>query len=217
VITNVEILVSHGRAAALTRCRPDADWRPQRLERVVLRSPRGLELGDVLGAADAACDTSALAAGELIRIATAGDESLARELHNRSLALVDDAQNQIDAFGLPLLALDAEFLLDGREAYLHVLRWGDATLTPLVEHLSSRHDAMVRIVDRSQADHHDHEHSCSSCGSGGCGSCGDGGCGEKGCGKETCSSGSFKSANDLSAYFLKLREEMLSHPRVPLL
>lgn len=213
--THAEFLVTHGRAAALTRCRVVDGWLPKRADRVVLRSPRGLELGDVLGLAESGRDLSALAAGELVRHATSEDEALAEKFHRRSLQLLDDAQTEVDTLALPILPLDAEFLLDGREAFLHVLCWGEGTFTPLIERLAHRHETVVRLVDRSQAkpDHH----GCSSCGSGGCGDCGDGGCGEKRCGKESCSSGSFKTADDLTAYFLKLREEMLSHPRVPLL
>ena len=210
-----EFLVSHGRAAALSRCTALGAWRPQRLDRVVLQSARGLELGDVLGPADAACDTTNLSTGQLIRRATAEDVAVAEALRQRSAALLGDFQREVEILGLPMLALDAELLLDGSEAFVQVLCWGDATVTPLVEKLSLGHATRVRIVDLSRAKSDDH--GCSSCGGGGCGSCGEGGCGEGGCAKDSCSSGDFKTADDLTAYFLKLREEMLSHPRVPLL
>lgn len=218
--TAVEYLVSHGRAAALTRCRSAETWQPVRSDRVVLRSPRGLELGNVLGLAEGACDTSALAQGELLRRASAADEVLLSSLQEKSLALLDAAQTRIEADGLPLLALDAEFLLDGREAFLHVLRWGDVTLTPLLESLNSSFGTTVRMVDRGQPAAQN-EHGCGSCGScGSGGGCGSGDCGTKekgGCSSGSCSKGSFKTADDLSDYFLRLRAEMLAHPRVPLL
>ena len=46
-----EFLVNHGCAALLTRCRPLGDLFPARGDHVVIRSGRGLELGEVLGEA----------------------------------------------------------------------------------------------------------------------------------------------------------------------
>jgi hypothetical protein len=216
MIGNRQYLVTHGRTASLTLCRTTGDWLPQRNDAVVLRSGRGIELGTLLGPVEAGCDTSAIANGELIRLAGAADIALGQALEIRSDQLLEDAQLIINQKQLPLLALDAEFLLDGNEAYLHVLRWGDVTFTPLVESLRAGHQSLVRILDRS--DHDAHDHGCGSCGSGGCGSCGTDGCKTGGgCSTGSCSSGSFKSPKDLTDYFLKLREEMLAHPRVPLL
>jgi len=214
----VEYLVSHGRSAALSRCRDTACIGPQRGDRVVIRSARGLELGEILcqAAADPSGDSAAISSGLLVRTATADDESTAERLARRGLALLDDAQRLVERQKLPLLPLDADLLLDGTQGFLHVLRWDVCTLTPFIEELRRNHGLLVTLQDLSKPAG-EHEHSCGSCGDGGCGSCGEGGCSTGGCGSGSCSRGSIKSADDLTAYFAQLRDQMQAAiPRVPL-
>jgi hypothetical protein len=213
-----EYLISHGCAAALTRCRDRAGVDPERGDRVVIQSARGLELGEVLCAATPAhaALSPTISEGLLLRVATSQDESAARGLSRRAAALLDDAQRLIESQNLPLLPLDADLLLDGTRGFLRVLRWDACTLTPLLEELRRGHGLFVTIQDVSRAEA-EHDHGCSSCGGGGCGSCAEGGCSTGGCGSGSCSSGAVKSAAELTAYFAQLREQMQAAiPRVPL-
>lgn len=204
-------LVSHGCAAALASCRDAHAVAPQRGESVVLRSPRGEELGTVLCNATEA----PFAPAELLRRATASDLRRAAEVAAIARQLAEDAQRLIDEQQLPLLALDADLPLDASSAIIHVLRWQPCTLTPLIEELSRRHRLKVYLLDRSR-EHREEDHAsgCDSCGSGGCGQ---GGCSSSGCGSGHCSRGSTTAA-ELAAYFTNLRRQMeRAEHRTPLL
>jgi hypothetical protein len=203
-----EYLVSHGCAAALSRCRARGLAAAQRGDAVVIRSARGLELGTIL--CEAPPDLPAISPGELLRHATADDRRAAQEMQALGLKLLDSAQHFIEADLLPLLPLDAEVLLDRSQAIMHLLRWDQCTLTPFVEQLQSHFDLKVTLLDRSKPDE---QHGCGSCGDGGCGSCGEGG----GCSSGNCSRGSMKSAEELTRYFAELRQQMQALQRVPLL
>ena len=211
-----EFLVSHGVTAALTRCRAAA-LAPQRGDRVVFRGPRGEEVGEVLCPAPTLA--GAVSPGELLRPATHDDEARAESWHRRGLVLLDDVQTRIAEQALPLMALDVEIPLDGSRAFVHVLRWEPCSLTLLLEALYAAHGIPISFQDRGTAEEPHDDHGCGSCGSGGCGSggCSTGGCSTGGCGTDSCSSGSVKSADELTAYFADLREQMLhAQERVPL-
>lgn len=212
MISSPEFLVSHGVTAALTRCRATA-LAPRRGDRVVFRGPRGEEIGEVLCPAPALAD--AISAGELLRSVTRDDETRAETWRRRGLALLDDVQSRIAAQSLPLLALDVEIPLDGGRAFVHVLRWEPCSLTPLVESLFAAHGIPISFQDRGDQEQDlDHDHGCGSCGTGGCG---EGGCSTGGCGSGSCSSGTVKSADEMTAYFAALREQMMhAQARVPL-
>ena len=203
-----EYLVSHGCAAALSRCRAQDLVAARRGDSVVIRSARGLELGTVL--CEAPPDLPAIAPGEMLRQATADDRQAAQAMQALGLKLLDGAQQFIESDSLPLLALDAEVLLDRSQAIMHLLRWSQCTLTPFVERLQSQFDLHVVLLDHSKPGE---QHGCGSCGDGGCGSCGEGG----GCSSGNCSHGAIKSADELTHYFTELRKQMQAMQRVPLL
>jgi hypothetical protein len=208
-----DYLVTHGCTAALTRCRAGSHLLAQHGDQVVIESPRGLELGEVLCPAGAEVTVTSI--GQVLRLATPEDEQRAHDLRCRGQLLLDDSQQLIDEMQLPLLPLDVDMILDGDKAILHVLRWQSCTLTPFIEQLRARQGLQVTLFDRSKVEE-THEHGCGSCGAGGCGSCGDEGCGS-GCSSGDCSRGKIQSAEELTRYFAALRAQMQAHERVPLL
>jgi hypothetical protein len=217
IATTSEFLVSHGCTAALTRCRDGDSLLPNHGESVVIRSARGLELGEVLCPVDGSLAPLPLTTGDILRRATQ-DDRLRSEIHrHRGQQILSDAQHLIEQMQLPLVPLDADILLDGENAVLQVLCWEHCTLTPFLEELRSRQGLLITLQDQSRpAD--EHGGGCSECGSaGGCGSCGESGCGAGGCGSGSCSSGKFDNPEELTRYFASLREQMLAHERVPLL
>jgi hypothetical protein len=208
-----EFLVTHGCAAALSRCR-NGPVLPRRGDSVVIRSSRGLEIASVL--CEAAPDLPTIASAEFLRLASSEDHDRCRDADRLGRRLLDDAQHLVETQSLPLAPLDAEVMLDRAQAIVHLLRWGENTLTPFIEELQSRHGLRVVLLDRSKPQ--EQQHHCSSCGEGGCGSCGDGGCSTGGgCSSGSCSRGSIKSADELTRYFAGLREQMQAVQRVPLL
>jgi len=213
-----DFLVKYGCTAALARCRDGQGVVPHHGESVVIRSPRGLELGEVLCPTDAVPSSILIAAGELLRRATAQDKVQSDDFRRCGQLLLTNAQQLIEEMGLPLVPLDADILLDGENAVLHVLCWERCTVTPFLEELRKRHRLLITLQDQSRPEM-DQEHGCSACGSaGGCGSCGEGGCDSGGgCSSGNCSSGRFDNPDELTRYFAALREQMLAEQRVPLL
>lgn len=209
------VLVQFGTSGFVGRFRSGAA--AVRGESVVVRSPRGLELGSVLGdvAERFADQLDESAGGELLRSATDGDftaAAAARDLGRQLLAAAD-------GFGHPVAVLDAEVTLDRRGAVLHVLPWGECDLDPLLAELSDRFELAVRLMDlRRTPTVSDPPEPKTSCGPD-CGTkdCSSGGCGTTGgCSTGSCSKGSVKSAEELTAYFADLRQKMEASGRVPL-
>jgi hypothetical protein len=208
-----EYLVQHGAVGHLGRFRSGEGRGFRRGDAVVVRSRRGLELGDVL------CHSSADGAvlpdpfvGELIRAATADDVAEAEQRHQLGRLVFEDAARHAEAIGLPLAVIDVEVLLDGRHVLLHAARLGPCDEAPFLAELGDRRGVIVRLYDVASEPVAGEDDS-------GCGSCGEGGCGEDGCrdcghGCESCSSG---GAAELAAYFSALREQMEQRHRVPLL
>jgi hypothetical protein len=197
-----EYLVTYGHGGFLGRFRYRAVLR--RDDRVVLRTVRGMELGTVLGEATRGVPGPDLG-GEVVRIATADDESAVAELAGQAAEIVADAQALAESLGLPLLFLDGEILLDGGPAILQAVHWADCDATPLFEQLSARHGLPVKLADLTTTPKAA-TGGCETCGAekSGCSSCGTGG----GCSTGSCSKGSVKSADELTAYFAGLRRQM---------
>lgn len=208
------LLVRYGRPGYVGRFRAAADL--GRDTPVVVRGPRGLELGTVL-CAPADRFTSVEEDGELLRAATAADVAAA----DRAADLARDLLAAADALaaGLPVAFPDAEVALDSASAVLHALPWAACDLDPILVALSDRFSLPVRLLNLSQmsvsADPPDPTTAtCGKpdCGSGGgCSSCGTGG----GCATGSCSRGAVRSAAELTAYFADLRGKMEA-ARVPL-
>lgn len=175
-------------------------------DRVRIRSPRGLEVGTVLGAARFSAGLDMI--GELLGPAgVEPDSTRAEDVLAAAEELLGD---------LPLTLVDAEPLLE--TVILHAIPWAACDADPLLTTLSDRFGLPVRLLDLSRTptavDPPEPKTSCGpGCGTkaGGCSSCGTGG----GCSTGSCSKGSVKSADDLTAYFLDLRNQMESR-RVPL-
>lgn len=184
-------------------------------ERVVVRSPRGVECGVVLCEPGERFAPGLSSEGELLRAATADDDARAASLGTREGELLADAGAAAEARGLPLTFVDAELTLDNC-LILHGLAWEACDATPLFEELSARFGLAVRLLDLSRTPvANDPPQPASGCGKPGCGSEGSGGgcssCGtseKSGCSTGGCSRGKVKSAGELSAYFADLRAKM---------
>jgi cell fate regulator YaaT (PSP1 superfamily) len=196
-------LVQYGKCGFVGRFRPAGAEPHARGDRVVVRSRRGLELGTVL--CEPAARFDAPDDGDLLRAATDADAAA----ESRTSELLAAAQARVEELGLPLALVDAEMLLDG-SAVVQGLPWAECDASVLFEELTARFGGPVRLLDLSRGEvaKDELQHGCGKpgCGSesGGCSSCGTGG----GCSTGSCSRGSVKSADDLTAYFRGLREQM---------
>jgi PSP1 C-terminal conserved region len=180
----LEYLLSYGAAGDFGRFRAPATLTCRRGESLVVRSPRGLELGVVLCAAEQGHVRllEQAAVGEVLRPASAEDRRAADQMRERGHRLFADARQVAAEFALPLEILDAEVLLDGRQAVLYYLKAADADPRPLLDRLADRHHLLVSLCDLAVPPDPEEE-DLASCGSGNCGS---GGCGSGGCSSGKC-------------------------------
>lgn len=218
---HLEYLVGYGLVGDFGRFRADRPLACRRGDRVVIRSHRGLEVGQVLrpatgGHAHFLPNTTV---GKLLRCFTATDATQLSQSPGRVAAVLEQAVKLARAMDLPLELLDAEMLLDGEHAVLHFLRWADCDVRPFVSSLSKTLGLHILLQDLSQpqgdrVEEETEQHSHEGCGREGCGSSA-GGCGNcsTGGGCSTCGAG---SPRDLPAYFAELRQKM-EQQRTPLL
>jgi hypothetical protein len=207
-----DYLVNYGHSAYLGRFRAPPGMLCSRDDRVVIHSPRGVEVGTVLCNAEGRLSQLVDAeGGTVLRIATAADEQAVVGLLPKAERILHDAQRLADERQLPLALLDAEVFLDGASAVVHGIGWAECDAGPLFDELTHRHGCTVHMLDTSRvpAAAAAEEKGCGKpgCGGGegGCSSCGtEGG----GCSTGSCSRGSVKSAEELTAYFANLRSQM---------
>lgn len=214
----VEYLLSYGLQGEFGRFRASRPLSCRRGDRAVIRTHRGLEVGQVLCAATPrhAHFLPNTTLGQLLRHITPEDERQLDQYQQRGLEVLQRAATLAEEMQLPLELLDSEVLLDGEHVVLEHLRWAECDVRPLVSTLSREFALHVLLQDLTrptmaslpgeEAGEEEHE-GCGreNCGEGNCNSCGSGG----GC--SSCGAG----AQDDQAYFSQLREKM--EQRVPLL
>ena len=210
-------LVQYGLSAHIGNFRAPTAGRFVRADRVVIRSPRGVEFGTILCEPNRPFGTAT--DGDLLRSISDDDESNWMLLQQESQAILGAANEAVN--DQPVQFLDIEPLFDGRTFLLHALPWGDVDVTRILERLSAQLDRTLLVHDLSQLQSPTEEPEPSGCGkpgcgteSGGCSSCSTGG----GCGTSSCSSGKVKSAAELTGFFKQLRTQMETDAkRTPLL
>jgi cell fate regulator YaaT (PSP1 superfamily) len=205
-----EYLVSHGCTGEFGRFRAAATAAFRRGARVVVRSQRGLELGEVLCLctprhAQSMPDSFV---GELLRAATPEDEQIAAGLGQRTQQLFDDGRRLALDLKLPLEIFDVEVSLDGHQVTLFYVRWQECDERPLVRALSQKYEAMVALHDLGLPV--------------GATGCGRPDCGQQAGGCTTCSTGGSCAScgktmgKDVQEYFAGLRQKMEERRRVSL-
>lgn len=184
-----------------------------RHDRVLLQTPRGLEVGEILTPATIrqARLLGAQVHGQLIRPINADDDGaftqMARLAEELLIAAEDIAQSSV----LGLAILDAEVMFDLRHALLHVLHPNPDALADFTAAVSVRTGLIVRLTNLALPAEKDHgcgKPDCGEGGGGGCSTCSDGGC-ATGCGTGV------SAPPDLRPYFAHLREQMETQ-RIPL-
>jgi cell fate regulator YaaT (PSP1 superfamily) len=103
-----------------------------RASRVIVRTSRGLETGEVLGAADEA-PVRGTGDGSILRGMTVEDELLEARLEKNRQKALDACTARLDELGVRATLVDVEHLFDGRSLFFYFL--GD--VTPDVEAVTS--------------------------------------------------------------------------------
>lgn len=214
-----QLLASFGKDAAVGCFLADGPLELPRHAPVLLQTPRGLEVGHVLGPATIrqARLVGAHVRGTLVRALTPDDaigqnaaENLSRELLFAAERLVASSTEDL---AKPMSLIDAEVLFDRTHALLHVLHPNPDELGPFTEALSQITGLDIRLVNLAAPMPTDDPADDHGCGKPDCGS-GDGGC--TSCSTGGCSTGCGSGSVDLKPYFANLRDQMEASNRTPL-
>src|SRR5437016_1969893 len=132
-----EYLLSYGITGEFGRFRCVEPLTCVRGDPVVVRSPRGVELGVILRPASPGHGRMLAEQflGQVLRRAAEEDLQLAERMQQRSQRLFEDARRFAGEFDLPMEILDVEVLLDGRQGVVHYLRWAECDPRPLMDAL----------------------------------------------------------------------------------
>lgn len=167
----IGVLGSVGRFAASS-----AD-RLRRGSRVVCRTPRGLEVGDILSAAEMDLDAPTIEPdGEIIRRVTVEDDLLLARLEKNRLEAFHACSARLVERGSSAILLDVEHLFDGRSLYFYFLGETTLELDMLTAELAEVYEAKAQLqkfADTLTAGCGPHcgTEEAEGCGSGGCSTC----------------------------------------------
>jgi hypothetical protein len=168
-------LVRVGKLGQIRRFRTLQEAVFRRGSRVVCRTQRGIEVGQVLGPAQLKPSTVDLADGRLLRSMTVEDEILWGHLQEQADEALNTCQQWLDEQNVVGLLIDVEPLLDGKTLYFHFLSDVSPEIQKHLDHLATIYERSVRESKFAQL----LEHGCGpGCGTeeakNGCGS--QGGC-----------------------------------------
>lgn len=205
-------VVTFGRDGAVGCFLAESPLPSRRRQAVLVRTPRGLEVGSLLGPANVR-QTRLLGPnvlGDLVRPLGLADQSTLDAIDAARRDLLDHAE--LLRPGFDVVVLDAEVFFDRRNALVHVLDPDPDRLGDFASELGAATGLVVRIANLNVfAEPDDHGCGKPDCGAGGCSS---GGCSTGGC-STGCGSGG--EPVDLRPYFSHLRDQMESHARTSLI
>jgi hypothetical protein len=122
----------------------DAVRYPRR-SRVIVRTRRGLELGDVLCPPDDLDDEQAFADGDLLRGVTVQDELLQARLEKNRQDAYKACAAMLAEQCIPAVLVDVEHLFDGQGLYFYFLGDVPAELETYTERLAETYEANVQF------------------------------------------------------------------------
>ena len=127
--------------------------RHRRGARVVIRTERGLELGEVLGDETPRPNggTGREQDGVLLRRATVSDELLAARLEKNRQEAYEACVRMLQERGVDAVLIDVEHLFDGRGLYFYFLGPVSDELESLTQELATAYDAEARFQQFTEA------------------------------------------------------------------
>lgn len=111
--------------------------------RVIVRTVRGLEIGEVLS--PPALDSETEADGAILRGMTVEDELLAARLNSKRQAAYEACRRRLAETGLNAALIDVEHLFDGQTLVFYFLGPQPAELQNLTADLAAAYDAEAQI------------------------------------------------------------------------
>src|SRR5579862_6885881 len=149
---DLEYLVSYGQLGDFGRFRSAKPLACRRGDRAVVRTHRGVEVGEVLREATPhhAAFLPNTSVGQLVRLLTPADEKDLSRSRERGQALFVRAAAAGRELELPLEVIDAEVLFDGDHGVVHLLRWKECEFRPFVSPLSREFDLHIALADLAE-------------------------------------------------------------------
>lgn len=177
----LDSLVRVGMMGQVGRFRLALPMRVQRGQRVVLRTNRGLEVGEYLSSCEGGdfAQGSGPTDGELLRTMTPEDELLAARLEKRRHEAFATCEAWLKERDIDAQLVDVETLFDGGAIYFYFLGDAPAASAALEQELGKQYAAQIRLTDFANLLEHGCGPACGTeagagCGAsaGGCASCG---------------------------------------------
>lgn len=113
--------------------------------RVIVRTRRGLELGDVLAEPDGEDDSRASADGEILRGMTVQDELLQARLEKNRREAYNACAELLADSGISAVLLDVEHLFDGQGLFFYFLGEVPAAIEQYTERLAETYETKVQF------------------------------------------------------------------------
>lgn len=149
-------------------CRAAAGHSYRRGRRVICRTPRGLEIGEVTGRCEATDADRTEATATIVRRTSPEDELLLSRLEKYRRQAIADCRRSLQAAGSTATLLDVDQMFDAGTLVFYFLDPPDQRETDLVQQLAEQYESRVR-------NGHFAKLLASGCGPG---------CGERDCGDE---------------------------------
>ena len=144
-----------------------------RSHRVICRTERGLECGEIICAIEQ--DNDGENHGQLLRAVNANDEMILERLERHRDRAFLACQKLMAERELPAVLVDVEHLFDGQSLFFYFLGPVDPELESLTSELAETYEAKVRFKKFSDSLVNGCGPTCGTkeggCSSGGCGSC----------------------------------------------
>jgi cell fate regulator YaaT (PSP1 superfamily) len=116
-----------------------------RHSRVVVRTKRGLEVGDVLSPPDDGDDSRAFADGEILRGMTVQDDLLQARLEKHRQDAYDACARMLNDSGVTAMLVDVEHLFDGQGLFFYFLGDVPPEVEAYTERLALTYEAKVQF------------------------------------------------------------------------
>ncbi len=113
--------------------------------RVVVRTRRGLEIGDVLSPPDDRDDSRSFADGEILRGMTIQDDLLQARLEKNRQEAYTACATMLHGTGMPAVLVDVEHLFDGQGLFFYFLGDVPPELEAYTERLADTYEANVQF------------------------------------------------------------------------
>lgn len=139
------MIISYGKAENLLLC-PLPDFLLKEGEQVVVKSPRGEELGIVMEIKEEEEKGEEKPEGEILRLVTPEDLSRWEELEKKAKETMPICEEEIEKHNLPMKLIDAEYTLDGKRLIFYFSAQERIDFRALLKSLAKRLKIRIELT-----------------------------------------------------------------------